>query len=984
MLRRTISRGVRTARRVAGNVAEASRALTRDTSRSYDDLVVKNASLKARNRKLIRLRDAYRAEVNRLEEELKDSRAKLEIERRRVQRQRRQITKFRYAYRSLRAGLLGVRPAELGRPENQAPENDVRKEYEEQAIVEHRLANFARALADGSGLDGAVAEIVRRSGGKRGTAVARQIVQWLYDQAETRIAGLLGTGLMAVRMGLERFAWERLSQLPTDVWLRYAPSEYIMLSGRFDPEACKRAAVAALEYPQAIPLQNWLDLTRRSMGLGLSDVVPALANRYISLAESELESSSLTEKQREGREADLAWIKRWAPRVASGPAQPVESNPGTIPFAVLGYDQPDRRRTSTNIGDYVQTVASLAHLVRHANARFVENELGKFANRLAERVPEDLRVLGSRANVELHQIDRDAASYSPVPAGTWMLAFGWFGHQIGGVRHDLPFPEHVRPLYISFHINKRTLLSQEMIEHLRLHAPIGCRDWSTVDLLLGLGIPAFFSGCMTTTVRYVANRRTGREIDGPTLWVDVLAADGQETIRNERREVALRSLVENLEEAVDTLDTYAEQAGRVVTKRLHAYLPARSLGCPVEFVPRNVSDVRFNGLAPLSDEEVYRMGETIAAILEPAMSRILAGSSEAEVRRAWSDSTADLVEAARSRHRKTVELPSHLDVRSVVTTIRSRCVVFEPFVERSSAGVVDVVMALDKNLKNEFEVVLDALVENSSRAIRLHVLCREHTNADFERVARLFPTVAFNWYSCDGVDYGDIHAMIPHITVSTMDRLLIPELLRDILRVVYLDIDILPLGDVAELFDTDLRGMPLAARDSEASSLTSGYTSIFAPATSPELRAGMGAELIRRGTAQHPFDWTGFNAGVLVLDLERMRADAFCETYIPYAFNFGMHDQHILNVYVGANRVPLDPSWNARPTQENIDRPRIVHWAGQQKPWNSGYVPYRDLWDRQVQRLAARVAGVESSRGDAACVSESTPLGQATPLQQMV
>ena len=55
---------------------------------------------------------------------------------------------------------------------------------------------------------------------------------------------------------------------------------------------------------------------------------------------------------------------------------------------------------------------------------------------------------------------------------------------------------------------------------------------------------------------------------------------------------------------------------------------------------------------------------------------------------------------------------------------------------------------------------------------------REHEQADFDRAAALFPTVSFTWWPCDEVTYGDIHAMIPHITVSTMDRLVLPELLR--------------------------------------------------------------------------------------------------------------------------------------------------------------------------------------------------------------
>src|SRR5699024_50677 len=156
-------------------------------------------------------------------------------------------------------------------------------------------------------------------------------------------------------------------------------------------------------------------------------------------------------------------------------------------------------------------------------------------------------------------------------------------------------------------------------------------------------------------------------------------------------------------------------------------------------------------------------------------------------------------------------------------------------------------------------------------------------------------------------------------------------------------------------------GYPLAARDAEASAWHSGYGNIFQPASGRSLAPGMGSELIRRETARHPFDFVGFNAGVMVLDLARMRADRFCERFLPYAHNFGMHDQHILNVYVGADRVGLDPAWNARPSQEEVVDPKIVHWAGGQKPWAEGYVSYKGAWDRHVEALRRREAALASA-----------------------
>lgn len=879
-------------------------------------------------------------------------------------------TSFGYAYRGLRAAALGHRlPSDLGPAPGRAPEGPERQEYERELKWIFARAQFAASLADGHGLEGSLEGLIRRAQGSPQVTEARQISQWLYDNESTRQAGALGTGLIANQMGLPKFAWERLSTLPDDVWLRHAANEYVLLAGEHDEQLAEQAVQRALVHPEPLSTRTWLTLTRRAMGLGLGDLCTQLAARFDEAARADLASGELTEDEAAALELDRSWMDRWAPRIAAGPVSPSPATEGTVSFGVIGYDQPDPRNTSSNIGDYVQTIASMSHIVRHTGAQFDDSDLGLFAQDLAARVPGDLRVDSAQVPVTLHQVDRDSSSYSDVPEGTWMLAFGWYAHKLGGVRHDFPFPKHLRPLYVSFHLNKRALLTDETIEHLKAHAPIGCRDHSTVDLLLGQGIPAFFSGCMTTTVRYVRPDDTpARPADAPTVWIDLPAPKDAMRVRNERPDVRAAGMADNLRTALSSLDDYASSYGKVVTGRLHAYLPARALGCEVDFSPRNPSDIRFAGLAPLSDDEVFEMGRGIGDLLQPVIGAILAGEDEERVRAIWAEVTAARVEASRQRHEKEVTLPSLVDIDEAVATIRSGRVDVPRTQDGPDGEEMEIVLALDGNLKDQFLVVVDGLVEHSSRPIHLNVLVREHQQADFDRAAALFPTVAFTWWPCDAVTYGDIHAMIPHITVSTMDRLVLPALLTDVDRVVYHDIDALPVADIAELYETDLQGHPLAARDSEASSMQSGYSNIFNPASLKGLEHGMGSELIRRETRRHRFDFVGFNAGIMVLDLARMRADDFCERFLPYANNFGMHDQHILNVYVGADRLRLAPGWNARPSQENVVDPKIVHWAGGQKPWVPGYVSYKHAWRRHEDELRRREAELASA-------SESGPLG---------
>lgn len=78
---------------------------------------------------------------------------------------------------------------------------------------------------------------------------------------------------------------------------------------------------------------------------------------------------------------------------------------------------------------------------------------------------------------------------------------GWFTYK---PKTWIPSPNIV-PLFVAFHLNSSILesaLSDENINYLKKHEPIGCRDSYTVNVLTEKGIKAYYSGCLTTTLGY--------------------------------------------------------------------------------------------------------------------------------------------------------------------------------------------------------------------------------------------------------------------------------------------------------------------------------------------------------------------------------------------------------------------------------------------------------------------------------------------------
>jgi lipopolysaccharide biosynthesis glycosyltransferase len=261
----------------------------------------------------------------------------------------------------------------------------------------------------------------------------------------------------------------------------------------------------------------------------------------------------------------------------------------------------------------------------------------------------------------------------------------------------------------------------------------------------------------------------------------------------------------------------------------------------------------------------------------------------------------------------------------------------------------DVVLCFDERIAQSAAVTLESLTANAAGPIRLWALTRGVAPAYQEWLAAAFPDVALTFLPCDHIDYGPIGRLPDRISISTMDRLLLPHLLADVARVVYLDIDTLVLGDIAELAHLDLAGAPVAARDSSVSEFSEWRLA------AKRLPQPVASELQRRMGRRHGYGHAALNAGVLVLDLERMRADDFAATYLAWVERYGLHDQDVMLAYAGADRHVLEPRWNSLPVLEDVADPALIHWAKLGKPWEPELTYRADLWREYADRLAARV-----------------------------
>ena len=186
-----------------------------------------------------------------------------------------------------------------------------------------------------------------------------------------------------------------------------------------------------------------------------------------------------------------------------------------------------------------------------------------------------------------------------------------------------------------------------------------------------------------------------------------------------------------------------------------------------------------------------------------------------------------------------------------------------------------------------------------------------------------------------------------YITTAMFYRLLIPDLLPDLSKAIYLDTDLIVNTDLGKLWNTDLGENYLAA----AQELYSVEIEKELPHTDPlpPVAGDQDAD-----TCNPTFK--AFNSGVLVINLEKWRQQNLGLKIIRYLVEqrpYGRTtDGDGLNILLRNQWLPLDPRWNQTPgifeykAWKNspfseadflniLNNPYIIHFAHPGKPWNT-------------------------------------------------
>ena len=268
-----------------------------------------------------------------------------------------------------------------------------------------------------------------------------------------------------------------------------------------------------------------------------------------------------------------------------------------------------------------------------------------------------------------------------------------------------------------------------------------------------------------------------------------------------------------------------------------------------------------------------------------------------------------------------------------------------------SAGTVHVACCFDQQMELPFLVLASSLKRHlkGDRKVVLHAF---HSDPIAHDLAYFFgfnsATFELRLRQIEN-RFHDPVTWPSHLTAATLLRLLLPSVLKDIDRVVYLDCDLVVLNDITTLYDTDLLDFPLAA-------CLDFWLTGAPPFAPPIVGWGVGewhkflSEVVRLADCK-----AYFNSGVLVMDLKRFRNTGLihaAEEFLEQTnYKTVFVDQDALNHVINGAFVRLDSRWNVRGNRSETDLnnadceiaasaalshsdPWIIHYAGPYKPWS--------------------------------------------------
>lgn len=247
-------------------------------------------------------------------------------------------------------------------------------------------------------------------------------------------------------------------------------------------------------------------------------------------------------------------------------------------------------------------------------------------------------------------------------------------------------------------------------------------------------------------------------------------------------------------------------------------------------------------------------------------------------------------------------------------------------------------MATDNNYVYPTIVAMTSILENKNPETKIDFYIM--LSGDFDKSSRDKIEFLKNKYECS-ISFIDMKDKLKdlfidrHITTATYYRLLLPDLLPNLDKVLYMDVDTITQQDLSDLFNINIDDYYLAGcKDT-------GILWVLDSCTDYVKQFGK-EDCLKNYVS----------AGILLFNLKKMREDNLLKQFVDVAssHDFECHDQDTLNWVCHDKIKRINKIFNSTPFLiENIKNQVIIHYAAT-KPWNVHKMKHADIWWNYAQK----------------------------------
>ena len=258
--------------------------------------------------------------------------------------------------------------------------------------------------------------------------------------------------------------------------------------------------------------------------------------------------------------------------------------------------------------------------------------------------------------------------------------------------------------------------------------------------------------------------------------------------------------------------------------------------------------------------------------------------------------------------------------------------------------IIPIFLSSDENYAPYVATTIASIVRHTEAMVQFYVLdggIHEESRNKLQDLVNAKENASIEFIDMSFAQLGKFPDL-RHYSVNTFSRYFIPQLKKDLGKVLYLDVDILVLGDIAELYRQSPGDYPVAAVLEDFHGVNGAHL----------------AEVWHEFTDVPHY----FNAGVLLLDIAWFRAHNITELLVAKTNDMqsilSCADQDVLNAFFQKNFQTLDYRFNCMPDLKKymlesshtaalaaLEDPLIIHYVAQ-KPWKTHLAPH---WEKFIE-----------------------------------